>query len=182
MEHKKWYRRFLFSRDRIWTTTSFNKITHDNIRVSRAYRESTLGQTWLKLPKISEKFEFDVKLWKVLFCAGFDLIWPLVNPRLTRCILVILAETLWVLRYPNELLHIILNVLVAPWRENNIFGFFRIRHTNQGQTKYGINRLSDDGFFFSLTDGPLVMVQSLGHSVVFVIAVPNCVLESCRWI
>ena len=23
-------------------------------------------------------------------------------------------------------------------------------------------------FFFSLTDGPLVMVQSLGHSVVFV--------------
>ena len=92
VEHKKWYRRFVFSRDRLWTTTSFNKITHDNIRVSGAYRESTLGQTWLKLPKISEKFEFDVKLWKVLFCEGFDLIWPLVNPRLTRCILVILAE------------------------------------------------------------------------------------------
>ena len=43
------------------------------------------------------------------------------------------------LRCSNELCHIILDVLAAPWRENNIFGFFGVRPANQGQTKYGIN-------------------------------------------
>ena len=53
---------------------------------------STPGQIWSKLLKISEKLRFEVKLWKMLFCEGFDFIWPSVNLRLTRGILVILAE------------------------------------------------------------------------------------------
>ena len=44
---------------------------------------------------------------------------------------------LWCL---NRLHHIILDVLVVPWRENDNFLFFRIRHINRGWTKYGINR------------------------------------------
>ena len=41
---------------------------------------------------------------------------------------------------PNRLHHIILlDVPAAPWRENNIFGFFGVRHANRGQTKYSIN-------------------------------------------
>ena len=40
---------------------------------------------------------------------------------------------------PNGLRHDILDVLAAPWRENNIFGFFRVRHANRERTKYGIN-------------------------------------------
>ena len=43
------------------------------------------------------------------------------------------------LQSSNELSHIILDVLAAPWRENDIFGFFEIQHTNRGRTKYGIN-------------------------------------------
>jgi len=46
---------------------------------------------------------------------------------------------LWVLWCSNELHHVILDVLVAPWKENNIFGFFGVWHANQGQIKYGIN-------------------------------------------
>ena len=38
-----------------------------------------------------------------------------------------------------ELCHIILDVLMALWKENNIFGFFGIRHANRWRTKYGIN-------------------------------------------
>ena len=98
--------------------------------------------TWSKLLKFSEMLGFDLKLWKVLFCKGFDLVWPSVNPRLTRGILVILAKkVLWVLQRPNGLRHIILDVLMAPWRENNIFGYFGIRHANREQTKYSINSI-----------------------------------------
>ena len=50
-----------------------------------------------------------------------------------------LKRALWTLRCPNRLHHITLDVLVALWRENNIFGFFRVRHANQGWTKYDIN-------------------------------------------
>ena len=33
--------------------------------------------------------------------------------------------------------HIVLDVLMAPWRKkNDIFGFFGVQHTNRGQTKY----------------------------------------------
>ena len=32
------------------------------IRVSRACRELTLGQTWSKLPNISEELGFDIKI------------------------------------------------------------------------------------------------------------------------
>ena len=41
----------------------------------------TPGQTWSNQEKISEKLGFDVKLWKILFCEGFDLVWPSVKPR-----------------------------------------------------------------------------------------------------
>jgi len=50
-----------------------------------------------------------------------------------------LKKALWVLWCPNKLRHVIMDVLVTPWRENDIFGFFGVRHANQGQTKYGIN-------------------------------------------
>ena len=43
------------------------------------------------------------------------------------------------LRCPNGLCRVILNVLVALRKENNIFGFFRVRHANREWTKYGIN-------------------------------------------
>ena len=43
---------------------------------------------------------------------------------------------LWCL---NRLCHVILNVLMAPWTKNNIFGFFGVRDANRGHTKYGIN-------------------------------------------
>ena len=43
------------------------------------------------------------------------------------------------LRCPNGLRRVILDVLVDLWKENNIFEFFRVRHANRGWTKYGIN-------------------------------------------
>ena len=43
------------------------------------------------------------------------------------------------LRCPNGLYHVILDVLMAPWKENNIFGFFGVQHANGERTKYGIN-------------------------------------------
>ena len=51
-----------------------------------------------------------------------------------------LKEALRVLLCPNGLHHIILDVLAAQWRENNIFGFLGVRHANWGQTKYDINK------------------------------------------
>ena len=33
------------------------------------------------LLKFSEKLEFDVKIWKILFCEAFDLVRPLVKLR-----------------------------------------------------------------------------------------------------
>ena len=39
----------------------------------------------------------------------------------------------------NGLRHVILDVVVAPWRENNIFGLVEVRHANQGWTKYSIS-------------------------------------------
>ena len=48
--------------------------------------------TWSNLPKIFEKLEFDVKLWKLLFCESFDFIWPSVDLGLTTSVLVILAK------------------------------------------------------------------------------------------
>ena len=43
------------------------------------------------------------------------------------------------LQYPNRLCHITLDVLAAPWRENNIFEFFEVWHANRGRTKYDID-------------------------------------------
>ena len=68
--------------------------THSNgrikIRFSGHSQESTSGQTWSKLTKISDNLEFDVKTWKVFFLGGFNQFWPLVSPRQTEGILVIL--------------------------------------------------------------------------------------------
>ena len=61
-------------------------------RVFRAHRESTSSQTWSKLPIFSKELGFDIKPWKMLFYDDFDLVWPLVNPGLTKGILVILAK------------------------------------------------------------------------------------------
>ena len=58
-------------------------------RVFRAHQELTPGQTWSKLLKIFKEIVFDIKPRKRFFCEDFD---PLVNLRLTRGILVILAE------------------------------------------------------------------------------------------
>ena len=107
------------------------------IRVFGARSESTLGQIWSKLPKVSEKLGFDVKLLKMFFCEDFDLIWPPVNPGLTRGILA-KKGTLSTLM-SERLHHVILDVLAAPWKENNIFGFFGVQHVNRGRTKYGIS-------------------------------------------
>ena len=65
---------------------------HIKIRGFRAHQESTLGQTWSKLPKIFEKLRFDVKLWKVIFWRDFYLVWLSDNLGLTMSVLVILAE------------------------------------------------------------------------------------------
>ena len=61
-------------------------------RAIRGQLRVKLGQTRSKLPKISKKLRFDVKLWKVMFCEGFDLVWPSVNLRLAKGISVILAK------------------------------------------------------------------------------------------
>ena len=38
---------------------------------------------------------------------------------------------------------------MAQWRKkNDIFGFFGVRYTNRGQTKYGINSVVVVVFFF----------------------------------
>ena len=50
------------------------------------------GSNLVKWLKISKKLGFDEKLWKVLFCVDFNIVWPSVNPRLTRGILVILTR------------------------------------------------------------------------------------------
>ena len=112
------------------------------IRVFKAHWVSTPSQTWSKLLKISKEFGFDVKLWKVLFCKDFDLVWPLVNPGLTRGILVILAEkgTLSTPTFEQ----------VAPChymcscdpmeKKWYFFGFSRVWHANRGWKKYSTNR------------------------------------------
>ena len=110
------------------------------IRVFRPHRESTPCQTWSKLPKIFMELGFDIKLWKMLFCENFNLVCPLVNLRLTRGILVILAEkgTLgapmseWVVPHHFGCPH-------GPMERKLYFWIFRVRHANRGRTKYGIN-------------------------------------------
>ena len=59
----------------------------------------------------------------MLFCESFDLVDLRSNLGLTRGILVILVEE-GTLGCSNGLCHDILDLLVAPWRDNNIFGFF----------------------------------------------------------
>ena len=39
----------------------------------------------------------------------------------------------------NELHHTNLDVFMASWRKVNVSGIFGVRHTNRGQTKYGIH-------------------------------------------
>ena len=54
---------------------------------------------------------------------------------------------LWVLRYPNGLHHVNLDVSRAPQRKDNIFGIFEVRHANWGWTKYGVyKRYRSNGF------------------------------------
>ena len=43
------------------------------------------------------------------------------------------------LQCPNRLRYVILDVLVAPCRENNNFVFFKVQHANRGWTKYSNN-------------------------------------------
>ena len=108
------------------------------IRVFGA-RKSKLRVNLVKVAKIFRNARVWFKTMNSVVLQGF---WPSVNPRLTRGILVILAKkVLWVLQRPNGLRHIILDVLMAPWRENNIFGYFGIRHANREQTKYSINSI-----------------------------------------
>ena len=125
------------------------------IRVSRARLKSTMSQTWSKLPKIFERFGFDVKLWKVPFWGDFDFVWLSVNPGLTRGILVILTK--------EGTLGVPMSEWVAPChfgcsrnprRENNIFGFFEIRHTDLGRTKYGIKNYDYIRLFLTLRNSP----------------------------
>ena len=59
------------------------------IRFLGRFWESNSGQTWSKLTKIFDNLRFDVKTWKMLFWDGFDQFLPLVNPGLTKGILVI---------------------------------------------------------------------------------------------
>ena len=93
--------------------------THSNdqikIWVSRARRKLTSGQFGQSCQNL-QKAWFDVKLWKVLLCEGFDLVWPTVNLRLTRHNLVILAEKGTSIASTFK--------RVAQWKEDNIFGFF----------------------------------------------------------
>ena len=69
----------------------------------------------------------------MLFCEDFDLVWPGAFWPFW------LKKALWALRRPNGLCHTIIYVLVTPWRENDIFGYFKVRNMNRGQTKYSIN-------------------------------------------
>ena len=73
------------------------------------------GSNLVKVVKISEKLKFDVKLWKMLFCEGFDLVWPWSNLRSTKGILVILTkkDILGAL-VPERVRHIIMDVPAAP--------------------------------------------------------------------
>ena len=54
---------------------------------------------------------------------------------------------------PNGLHHVILDVLATPG-ENNIFGFFEIRHTDLGRTKYGIKNYDYIRLFLTLRNSP----------------------------
>ena len=113
---------------------------------------STYSKGWIKIrvfgPTRSQPRSNLVKVAKSLRSSGlmknyerFYLrgFWLSVNLGLTKGILVILAEkAFWVLWCPNGLHHVILDVLVVPCRENNIFGFFGVLHANRGQTKYSI--------------------------------------------
>ena len=38
----------------------------------------------------------------------------------------------------NELRHLNLDVSMAPWRKDNIFGIFKVQYANLGRTKYGV--------------------------------------------
>lgn len=44
------------------------------------------------------------------------------------------------LRCLNWLCHVILDILAAPWKEDDIFGFFGVRHSNRERKKYNINK------------------------------------------
>ena len=54
-----------------------------------------------------------------------------------------LKKAFGVLRCPNRLHHVVPDVPAVSWGENDIFGFFKVRYANRGQTKYGINNDKD---------------------------------------
>ena len=82
--NSRWNENFIIFTMELVSTCFDDRI---KIKASRAHEESTLGQTWSKLLKISEKLGFDIKPWKMLFFEDIDLVWPLVNPGLTKGIL-----------------------------------------------------------------------------------------------
>ena len=106
------------------------------IIVFGAHQESTLGQTWTKLPKIFDELGFEIKPWKMIF----NIVWPLVNPGLTRGILVILAEkgTLGALM-SEQVVPCHFGCLCSPMERKWYFWIFGAWHANRGQTKYDIN-------------------------------------------
>ena len=66
----------------------FNWIKIRFLGTSGSQPQVKLGQSLLKLTKISNKLKFDVKSWKMMFWGGFEQLGLLVNPGLTRGILV----------------------------------------------------------------------------------------------
>ena len=83
--NSRWNENLIIFTMKLVLTHSYGQI---KIRIYGAHQESTPGQIWLKLLKISEELGFDIKRWKMLFCGDFGLVWHLVNPRLIRGILV----------------------------------------------------------------------------------------------
>ena len=112
-----------------------------------------LSQTWSKLTNISKWLRFDVKTWKMLSSNDFDQLWLLVKLDWLGAFWSFWLEmALWVLRCPNWLCHVNLDVSVAQWRKVNIFGIFGVWHCPFfiGQNIVSIAALSLSGILIGM--------------------------------
>lgn len=139
------------------------------IRVSGAFN----SQLWVKVDENIQVAWVWCRNVKNIVLGWFWPILTLVNPWLTRGIWP--EKAFWVLRHPNGLRHIKLDVFTTPSRKVNIFDIFGVLHANQGQKKYSICSCP---FFIWHLD---VKEWCWAKKVILHLLPQNCMRKLCCW-
>ena len=119
-----------------WHYSQLVLMTGSRLGFFEAHHESTPSQIWSKLLKISKELKFDIKSWKMLFCEDFDIVWPLVKPRVDK------GHFGWKRHFERSETGCATPLYMFSWPHGEkmiFFRFFKVRHTNRGWTKYCIN-------------------------------------------